>query len=100
VLTGDNPIVVEDLNKMFAFKSKLIFPISKTQIVVYSPDSEGALDLPPEFSTKLSMVVYAQSQRYLVGANREYMRKVVQLYSEIYGFEKLGSLRGELFEHI
>lgn len=100
VLTGDNPIIVDNLENMFAFKSKLIFPLSKRQIAIYTPSTLGSEGLPPLFSTKLSMVTYTQCQRYLAGVNREYIKSTIRLYGEVYGFSKLAALRSELFEYI
>jgi len=100
VLTGDNPIIVEDIGKMFAFKSKLIFPLSKTQVAIYTPSVSEDVSLPPLFSSKLSMVIYAQTQRYLAGTNRDYMNNIIRLYGELHGRSKFGILRGELFEYI
>lgn len=100
VITGDNPIIVENLGEIFAFNSKLIFPLSKTQIVTYSPNSKNYQELPPIFSSKLSMVIYAQSQQYLAGANRSYMEEIIDLFKEIYGEDNILKLRQELFDHI
>lgn len=100
ILTSDNPIVVENLAEMFAFNTKLIFPLSKTQIVTYSPQSSDRKILPPIFSTKLSMLMYAQSQQYLAGANRNYIQKIIDFNDEMYGNEGASKLRNELFEFI
>lgn len=100
IITGDNPIVVENMSEIFAFNSKLIFPLSKTQIVTYSPNSINLKELPPAFTTKLSMAIYAQSQQYLTGANRSYIKQIIDLYSEIYENNNFSKLRHELFEYI
>lgn len=100
ILTGDNPLVVENLDEIFAFNSKLIFPLSKTQIVTFSPKSIDCKELPPIFTSKLSMAMYAQSQKYLAGANRSYIRKVIDLYREIYAKDDISKLRQELFKYI
>lgn len=99
-LTGDNPLVVENVAEIFAYKSKFILPLSKTQLVTYSPNGINHGDFPPIFSTKLAMVMNSQSQKYLVGANREYMEKIIELQESMYGSEGLLKLRHELFEYI
>jgi len=85
---------------MFSFNSKLFFPFSKNQLVSYSPAGSNNRDLPAIFSTKLSMVMSPQSQKYLVGANREHMEKMLILQDQVYGSEGVSKLRRELFEYI
>ncbi|ELR67189.1 hypothetical protein C942_02697 [Photobacterium marinum] len=99
-LTGDNPLIFEDVAEMFSFKSKFILPLSKTQLVTYSPSRNNHGEFPPIFSTKLAMVMNSQSQKYLVGANREYMAKIIELQESMYGSEGLYNLRQELFEYL
>lgn len=98
-LTCDNPLVAENVLDMFAFESKFILPLSKTQLVTYSPSGKNHADFPPIFSTKLAMVMNLQSKNYLVGANKYYMSKVIELQESMYGTD-IDKLRNELFEHI
>ena len=100
ILIGDKPFIVENIADIFAFNTKLIFPLSKTQIVTYTPNSSKSTDLPAIFSTKLSMLMYAQSQRYLAGANRDYMQQIITLYKEVYGNDGNAELQKELFEYL
>ncbi len=100
ILTGDNPIIVEDISEMFSFNSKLILPLSKNQLVTYSPSRGEDCDLPAIFSTKLAMVMNSQSQKYLIGANREYIEAVLELQKSVYGDTDVPKLRHELFEYI
>lgn len=100
ILIGDNPFIVENIADIFAFNTKLIFPLSKTQIVTYTPNSSKSIDLPAIFSTKLSMLMYAQSQRHLAGANRDYMQQIITLYKEVYGNDGNAELQKELFEYL
>lgn len=99
-LTSDNPFIVEDVSDVFSFKSKLFFPLSKTQLVTYSPLSNNHRNFSAIVSTKMAMAMNFQSQKYLVGANREYMEKIVELQNQIYGVDGVSKLRRELFEHI
>lgn len=100
LLTSDNPFIVEDVTGMLTFNSKLFLPLLKTQLVTYSPSASNHLDFPAIFSTKLSMVMNSQSKKYLVGANREYMEKVLKLQDQVYGIDGVPNLRRELFEYI
>lgn len=100
LLTSDNPLIVEEAEKIFTFNTKLFFPLSKTQLVTYSPLGNNHRDFPAVFSTKLAMVTNAQCNKYLVGANREYMEKVLELQDQVYGVDGVPKLRCELFEYI
>jgi hypothetical protein len=100
LLTSDNPIIAEDFAGVFSFNSKLFLPLSKNQLVTYSSAVSGKIDLPAIFSTKLAMVMNSQSQKYLVGANREYIKKVIELQDQVYGNTGTAKLRRELFECI
>lgn len=99
-LTGDNPLVVENISDIFSFKSKLIFPLSKNQLISYSPDKRIHGVLPQMFTSKLAMVMNSQSIKYLVGANRSYMEEIIELQSDMYGTDEVDKLRCELFEYI
>lgn len=94
-LTSDYPFIIENINKMWSFQSKFIFQISKTQIITYSPQGKNNIDLPSSFSTKVAMMLYQQSQRYLVGANRKYMESIIELKNSSYDSRELGK---DLFE--
>lgn len=99
-LTGDNPIIIENMSEIFSFKSKLFLPLSKNQLLSYSPTGSNKTDFPAIVSTKLTMVMNSQCQRYLVGENREYMEKLLKLQSEVYGENGTRKLREELFKKI
>jgi hypothetical protein len=99
-LTGDNPLIIQDITEVFSFNSKILMPLSKTQLITYSPLGGNRYDFPAIFSTKMAMVMNSQSQKYLVGANREYMEKIVELQGELYGSEGEIKLRDEIFEYI
>lgn len=96
-LTSDNPIIVEDIEKIFSFNTKLIFPLSKKHLVTFSPSCSNGCELSAMFTTKLAMAMNSQSEKYLVGSNREYIEKVLKLQEEVYGSEGVPRLRSELF---
>lgn len=98
-LTSDNPIIAESILNMFAFETKLILPLSKTQLITYSPNGKNHSNFPPVFSTKLAMVMNSQCEKYLVGANRDYISKVLELQERVYG-DEVNKVRKELFEYI
>lgn len=99
-LTGDNPIIIENMSEVFSFRSKFFMPLSKNQSIIYSPAASNKTDFPAIISTKLTMVMSSQCQKYLVGENREYMEKMFKLQGDVYGDDGVGKLREELFEQI
>ena len=96
-LTGDNPLLFEDLAKMFGFKSKFIMPLSNNLLITYSPSVNPDMDLSPLFTTYLAMAVYRQCERYVVGTNREYMSQVKELMTSS---AVPADLRAEVFKYI
>lgn len=98
-LTGDNPLIVENEGDIFKFKSKLIIPFSKNQLITYSPTESNNKDFPPIFSTLLAFAMSSQSDKYLVGANREYMQNIIRLQKEMYDSND-DLIRHDLFKHI
>ena len=99
-LTGDNPIIIENMSEIFSFRSKFFMPLSKNQLISYSPTANNKTDFSAIISTKLTMVMNSQCQKYLVGENREYMEKMLKLQGDVYGDDGVGKLREELFEQI
>jgi len=99
-LTGDNPIIIENIFEVFSLKSKLFMPLSKNQMLSYSPTGSNKIDFPAIFSTKLTMAMSSQCQKYLAGENREYMEKMLKLQADVYGDNGTEKLREELFEQI
>lgn len=100
LLCSDNPIVAENIIDIFNFKGKFIFPLSKTKLLVFNEDRIKAKRLGPAFSVKLSMITYAQANRYIAGANNKYISKVINLFHQYYGFDKVVQLKYELFSHL
>lgn len=100
ILIGDNPFIVENIADIFTFNTKLIFPLSKTQIITYTLKTNTCIELPEIFYTKLSMLMYAQSQQYLAGVNRDYMQQIITLYKEVYGEDGNTELQKELFKYL
>jgi len=96
-LTGDNPLLFEDLIKMFGFKSKFIMPLSNNLLITYSPSVNLDMDLSPLFTTYLAMAVYSQCERYVVGTNREYM---AQIKAFMTSSAAPADLRAEVFKYI
>jgi len=97
LLTGDNPLLFEDLIKMFGFNSKFIMPLSNNRLITYSPSVNSEMDLSPLFTTYLAMAVYNQCERYVVGTNREYMAQVKAFMTSS---GTPADLRAEVFKYI
>jgi hypothetical protein len=99
-LCSDNPIIAENILDLFKFDGKFIFPLSKTKLLVFYKERSLAHHFEPAFSTRLSMLSYAQSTRYIAGTNENYISSVIALYDKYYGSEKMGQLRTELFSQL
>lgn len=97
ILCSDNPIVAEEILDLFKFDGRFIFPLSKTKILVFDKDRQKPKDFEPSFSTRLAMVLYAQSTRYVAGANKDYISQVISLYRRFYCSSELIQLQRELF---
>ncbi|MFB2803203.1 DUF4238 domain-containing protein [Shewanella seohaensis] len=96
-LTGDNPLLFEDLTEMFAFKSKFIMPLSNNQLITFSPVQNHTTDLDPLFTTYLAMATYNQCHRYVVGTNKDYIEQI----KSFVGLDiEPSDLRAELFKYI
>lgn len=97
ILISDNPLLIEDFANLFNFQTKLILPLSKSQFIVFSPNSKNINVLSPLFSTQLAMLTYAQSERYVAGTSREFMEEVIRLFYKVYGVKNINLLKKELF---
>jgi len=99
-LCSDNPLIVENIEQMFKFKTKLIMPLSKTKLLTYTPNKLKDSGIEPIFSTKLAMLTYAQTIKYVAGANRPFMEEIIDIYNRRYGVSKINKLREEVFSFV
>lgn len=100
LLTGDNPLLIGDMSEMFTFNSKFMLPLSKNQLLTYSPDGQNSKSFPPIFSSKLAMAMFAQCQKYVVGANRDYMKNIIDLHKSFDDPNNPLQLHKDLFAYI
>ncbi|HAS8349099.1 TPA: DUF4238 domain-containing protein [Vibrio vulnificus] len=96
-LTGDNPLIIEDVASMFSFNSKFILPLSNNSLITFSPTLKPHINTDQLFTTYLCMVTYQQCHRYVVGTNREYMEQIRGLVNE---FGESSNTRLKLFRYI
>jgi hypothetical protein len=99
-LCSDNSLIVEEIEHIFKFKTKLIIPLSKTKLLTYSPNKSENSSLEPIFSTKLTMLVFAEAKKYVAGANREYMEEIIDIYNKVYRQENHSKLKNEVFSFV
>lgn len=99
-LCSDNPIIIENIEKIYQFKTKLIMPLSKTKLLIHNPNKLSASSLEPIFSTKVAMLTFAQSRKYIAGANRSFMEEIIDIFNSVYGIEKTQKLRDEVFSFV
>ena len=96
-ITGDNPLIFEDLEKMFAFKSKFIMPLTNNRLITCSPELNPNMDLKPLFTTYLAMATYKQCDHFVVGTDKAYMEEI---RSFLDSKAMPNDLRSELFKYI
>lgn len=100
ILCSDYPIITENIFDFFKFEGPFVFPLSKTKLMIFSKIKNLVLDLDATFSTRLAMLTYAQTNRYIAGSNIDYISNIIDLYNSYYGPDKTAELKGELFSQI
>lgn len=99
-LIGDVPFVFRNINNLLLFDDDLVFPLNKSRLLIRFKKTEHPNTIYPGFSSKLSALMFAQAQRYVVGPNKDYMEKVINLYHEFWGDNKKGVLINEVLEDL
>ncbi|WP_165735068.1 DUF4238 domain-containing protein [Pseudoalteromonas sp. C8] len=97
---SDNPLLIENLTGVHSFNTKIIFPVSNTQLISYSPDAIKSRTFDATFSAKLCMLIYAQANKYFIGTNKEQMEKVIDLYKNIPTFHPMNLLKKDVFDSL
>lgn len=96
-ILGDNPIVFKQQpeNKNI-LETELIFPLSKG-ITLYHNKGKVIYELKPEDRVKVDVMVFLQSQRFVVGPNREYLNMIKNLAEQYNSESRVEILRKEIF---
>lgn len=100
-LCCDAPLVFGPLQSLFNFDPPFAMPLSKSKLLVSSIEHPERVELPPQFSTSLAMLLFLQSERYIATADREFLTKVMDLCHGYYpGSEGERILRGETLAYL
>lgn len=99
-ICGDNPIIVDQLDNFMSFNGSLIFPLTKSRILIRSSSNKKLTELSASFSSMLSLLVFAQSQKYICGPDRQYILDIKDTYKRIIGKLRLKDLNKEVISYI
>jgi hypothetical protein len=95
-LLGDNPIVFKKQPLNNILENEMIFPLT-SGITLYHNKGNFIKQIRPEDRVKVDIMVFLQSERYVVGPNKSYLNSI-QVLSEGYDTEsKIEELRNEIF---
>lgn len=97
---SDNPLLIESFTEVHSFNTKIIFPVSNTQLISYSPDAIKSRTFDATFTTKLCMLIYAQANKYFIGTNKEQMKKVIDLHEKNPAFHSIILLKKDVFDSL
>lgn len=99
-IVGDHPIIFNGLESVLLFNKDLIFPLSRSRILVRRKNGRPASELPPDFSSKISSLIFAQSQKYIVGPDKQYIHDIKTLFERWWGKDNLCLLRKEVLAYL
>lgn len=96
-LLGDNPIVFKHQPENNILETELIFPLTKG-ITLYHNKGKVIKQIQPEDRVRVDIMVFLQSERYVVGANKDYLN-MIKILAEQYNTEsRVENLRKEIFK--
>lgn len=96
-ILGDNPIIFRSTPAKNILESELIFPLTEG-ITLFHNKGKKITQIQPEDRVKIDIMVFLQSDRYVIGPNKEYLN-FIQMISNMYDTEtKIENLRNDLFK--
>ena len=96
-LLGDNPIIFKHQPENNILETELIFPLTKG-ITLYHNKGKVIKQIQPEDRVRVDIMVFLQSKRYVVGANKDYLN-MIKILAEQYNAEsRVENLRKEIFK--
>lgn len=99
-IIGDFPFVFRNIENLLLFDDDLIFPLSKSRLLIRFKKPDHPNTIYPGFSSKLSTLLFAQAQRYIAGPNQDYIKKIINFYHEHWGDAKKEDLKTEVLESL
>ena len=77
-LISDNPIILRNPNVNSIYNSELIFPFSKS-IAIFHTKGKSIKQISGKDRVQIDVLMYLQADKYICGANGEYLEKIVEL---------------------
>ena len=99
-IIGDLPFIYRGVDNLLLFNDDLIFPLSKTRLLIRFKDIYSAKSINPGFITKVSALIYSQAIRYIAGPNIEYMKSIIELYEKYWGDNMRDELKDEVLKDL
>ncbi|WP_338765226.1 DUF4238 domain-containing protein [Bernardetia sp. ABR2-2B] len=97
-LLGDSPIVFKDKpSNNNILETQLVFPLTNNMRLYYHKGKK-IQQIKPEYILDIDIMIFLQSERYVVGANKEYLDVISKLAQEYNDKEKIEFLRSEIFK--
>jgi Protein of unknown function (DUF4238) len=81
-------------NNLTEFSGPFIFPLSNSRLLISKPRSNITLSFDPAMSTRISILLYLQTKKYVATSNKSYLEEIIELsesYSSIDGIQRLQS---------
>ena len=96
-ILGDNPIIFKNRPQSNILETELVFPLTKSA-TLHHIKTKKIKQIPFEWRVKVDLLIFLQSERYVVGSNKNYL-KTIHLAAQGYNTEfRIQSLRKEIFD--
>lgn len=96
-ILGDNPVVFKNSPGKNILENELIFPLTNG-ITLFHSKGKRLAQIEPEVRVMIDIIVFLQSNRYVVGPNKDYL-SAIQTKSLVYDSEaKIAWLKNEIFK--
>ncbi|HAU0603131.1 TPA: DUF4238 domain-containing protein [Legionella pneumophila] len=99
-IVGDHPFIFNGLESVLLFNGDLIFPLSRSRVLVRRKNGQPVSGLPPDFSSKVSTLIFAQSQKYVTGPDKQYINDIMTMFERWWGKNKVHLLREEVLTYL
>jgi hypothetical protein len=85
---------------LMQFSGPFIFPLSNSRLLVSKPRANATLSFDPAMSTRISILMYLQSKRYVATSNKSYLEKIIKLADSYAGTTEIMRLQSEVLGYI
>ena len=82
------------------FSGPFIFPLSNSKLLVSKPHSNTALSFDPAMSTRISILMYLHTKRYVATSDKIYLEKIIELAESYSGIAGIRRLQSEVLAYI